>query len=172
MIHSGSNAHLWAHEYNKHASCINTLAPSCYSSPSSSSAFSPSLLSPSYDPGIEVVDYFTRAFGLFRTLDSYTALSQQGIVPTHERKYPLAEIQAAMEAFSGGKVVLRCNGHGRQVLHEAWYVFFVKGSLQTGEFVPAKGYGSHGDVGNCADEVWYLPKVCRLPGGCGGDGEL
>lgn len=77
-----------------------------------------------------------------------------------------------MEASSGGKVVLRCGGRGRATLHEAWYVFFVQGSLQAGEFVPAGGYGAHGDVGNCADEVWYLPKVCRLPGGCPGEGEL
>lgn len=154
----GGNAHLWAHEYNKHASCINTLAPSCYSD--------------NYDAGIEVVDYFTRAFQLFRTLDSFRALEAAGITPTHAKRYPLADIQAAVEKWSGGKVVLRCAGRGGIYLHEAWYSFFVKGSLQSGEFVPASDYGEHGDAGNCADEVWYTPKICKLPGGCGGDGEL
>ncbi|KAM0283286.1 hypothetical protein ACHAQH_002582 [Verticillium albo-atrum] len=154
----GSNDHLWAHEYNKHASCINTLAPSCYAS--------------AYTPGAEVADYFTRAFGLFRTLDTYAVLAAADIVPSSIHKYSIKAIEGALEKHTGGKVVLRCSGRGGAVLHEAWYAFFVKGSLQTGNFVPAETYGEHGDARNCGEEVWYLPKVCRLPGGCAGDGEL
>jgi ribonuclease T2 len=140
---SGPNWHLWEHEYNKHATCINTLAPKCYGE--------------KHVPGVEVVDYFTRASALFRTLDTYYALEKAGIVPHNRRHYPLADVQAALQKYSGGKVVLRCTGR-RDVLHEAWYVYFIKGSLQTGEFVPAQDNGKEGDAGNCAPWVKYLPK--------------
>lgn len=140
---SGTNNHLWAHEYNKHATCINTLAPSCYGD--------------GYTPGLEVVDYFVRAFGLFKMLDTYWALTNAGIEPDYKKTYSLAKIQSALEDFSGSRVILKCTGRHHNVLHEAWYVYFVKGSLQSGEFVPARDTFK-GDEGNCAPEVRYLPK--------------
>jgi ribonuclease T2 len=146
--YSGPNSRLWGHEYNKHGTCINTLAPTCYG--------------PDYRAGIEVIDYFTRAAALFRTLDTYTALARAGIVPDAAKLYPLADVRDALERFAGGRVVLRCGGgRARDVLHEAWYVYFVKGSLQTGEFVPASELGREGNAGNCASEVRYLPKRPR-----------
>ncbi|GJD03648.1 ribonuclease T2 family protein [Colletotrichum higginsianum IMI 349063] len=152
----GTNNHLWAHEYNKHASCINTLSASCYAD--------------AYAPGVEVVDYFTRAFSLFRQLDTFTALERAGIAPSHSRRYPLADVRRTLEELSGGRVVLRCQGRGRDVLHEAWYSYFLQGSLQTGQFVPAGGLGDHGDANNCAPEVRYPPKKCK--GNCPGSEEL
>ncbi|KAI0471009.1 ribonuclease T2 family protein [Xylariaceae sp. FL0804] len=146
LANYGTNDHLWAHEYNKHATCINTLAPSCYGD--------------DYRAGVEVVDYFTRAFGLFRMLDAYQALAAAGIEPTHEHAYTRDEVQGALEAHSGGRVVLKCSGHGRDVLHEAWFVYFVQGSLQSGEFVPTRDAFRGGD-GNCPDRVRYLPKKSR-----------
>ncbi|KAH8652202.1 ribonuclease Trv [Xylariales sp. PMI_506] len=140
---SGTNSYLWAHEYNKHATCINTLAPSCYGD--------------NYTPGLEVIDYFLRAFGLFRMLDTFYALQQAGIVPDSQRTYSLDKIQETLNEFSGGRVILKCTGRKHDVLHEAWYVYFVKGSLQSGEFVPAKD-SFKGDHGNCAKHVRYLPK--------------
>ncbi len=81
-------------------------------------------------------------------------------MPHSRTHYPLADVQAALQRFSGGRVVLRCVGRGgrNDVLHEAWYVYFIKGSLQTGQFVPAKELGKEGDAGNCAPWVRYLPK--------------
>ncbi|KAK7744294.1 Ribonuclease T2 precursor (RNase T2) [Diatrype stigma] len=110
-----------------------------------------------YQPGSEVVDFFMRAFGLFRMLDTYRALEHAGIEPDYRQTYPLSKIQSALEAFSGGRVILQCTGRHQNVLHEAWYVYFVKGSLQSGDFIPAKD-SFHGDKGNCAAEVRYLPK--------------
>ncbi|KAK2603123.1 hypothetical protein N8I77_009603 [Diaporthe amygdali] len=147
VANRGSNAHLWTHEYNKHATCINTLNPQCYGD--------------NYDAGQEVVDYFTRATGLFRMLDTYTALSLAGIEPSARTHYPLEDVRRILEQFSGGKVVLRCGGRRRDELHEAWYVYFVQGSLQTGQFVPAQDYGKHGDANNCVPWVKYLPKIHR-----------
>ncbi|KAH9909886.1 ribonuclease T2 family protein [Xylariomycetidae sp. FL2044] len=139
----GTNDHLWAHEYNKHATCINTLAPTCYGD--------------DYKPGLEVVDYFVRAFGLFKMLDTYRALENADMEPDHKKTYSLAKVQKTLEEFSGGRVILKCTGRHHDVLHEAWYVYFVQGSLQSGEFVPAQDTFK-GDHGNCAAEVRYLPK--------------
>lgn len=143
----GPNSHLWAHEWNKHGTCINTLSPACYGG--------------AYRAGVEVVDYFTRAASLFRTLDTYTALEQAAITPSLLRRYPLAAVRGALERFSGGRVVLRCAGPRTDVLHEVWYVYFLKGSLQSGELVPAQDLGDKGDAGNCAPWLRYQPKVRR-----------
>ncbi|KAI1199916.1 ribonuclease Trv [Nemania serpens] len=140
----GTNEHLWAHEYNKHGTCINTLAPSCYGE--------------SYTPGMEVVDYFIRAFDLFRRLDTYRALERVGIEPHSSKTHALADVQAALEEYSGSRVILKCSRHG--ALHEAWYVWFVKGSLQNGELIPARD-SFNGDHGNCPARVRYLPKRAK-----------
>ncbi|KAK3685384.1 ribonuclease T2-like protein [Podospora appendiculata] len=156
LASSGPNSRLWNHEFNKHATCINTLAPSCYGSSGGGSGDEDSNAQ-RYTPGAEVVDYFTRASALFNTLDTYSALRKAGIVPQARKHYPLADVQKALEIYSGGRVVLRCTGR-RDVLHEAWYVYYVKGSLQTGEFVPAQHLGREEEAGNCAPWVKYLPK--------------
>ncbi|KAK3328025.1 ribonuclease T2-like protein [Cercophora scortea] len=172
LASSGPNSQLWNHEFNKHATCINTLAPSCYGSGSSTGGkddkdSSSSSGAQRYTPGAEVVDYFTRASALFNTLDTYSALRKAGIVPQARKHYPLADVQKALEIYSGGRVVLRCTGgRRRDVLHEAWYVYYVKGSLQTGEFVPAQHLGREEEAGNCAPWVRYLPKK-----GVAGEGE-
>lgn len=90
-------------------------------------------------------------------LDTYRALERVGIEPDYRKTYSLSKIQSALESFSGGRVILQCTGRHHNVLHEAWYVYFVKGSLQSGVFIPAKD-SFHGDQGNCAAEVRYLPK--------------
>ncbi len=140
-----SNARFWAHEWNKHGTCINTLRPACYGD--------------SYAAGVEVVDYFARAVALFRTLDTYGALARAGITPAHSRHYPLAEMRDILESFSGGRAVLRCSGPRRDILHEVWYVYFVRGSLQSGDFVPAQDLGERLAHSNCVPWVRYLPKV-------------
>jgi ribonuclease T2 len=93
-------------------------------------------------------------------LDTYYALDQQGIVPSANETFALSKIQSTLEQFSGGKVILKCEGAGHDVLHEAWYVYFVQGSLQSGQFVPAKD-SFKGDQGNCAENVRYLPKKAK-----------
>jgi ribonuclease T2 len=124
-----------------------------------------------------VIDYFTRAAALLRMLDTYRALEQAGIVPDAGRQYALADVREALERFSGGRVVLRCSnttaeeeegdeelgqqGKG-EVLREVRYVFFITGSFQIGQFVPAQALGADKDAGNCAPQVRYLPKRRKL----------
>jgi len=137
---SGTSEHFWEHEWNKHGTCINTLAPSCYGD--------------SYTAGTEVVDFFTRTVALFKTLDSYTALANAGITPSTSKTYTQAEIQAALTAVTGSSVVLGCSS-GK--LNQAWYSYNVKGSLQTGTFVPTDPAGT--GKSSCPSKgIKYLPK--------------
>lgn len=137
----GTSENFWEHEWNKHGTCINTLSPSCYGD--------------SYTAGIEVVDFFARTVGLFRTLDSYAALEKAGIVPSSSATYTSAEIQEALTAVTGYPVVLGCSG-GK--LNQVWYSYNVRGSVQTGDFVPTEPAGKSGR-GTCPSRgIRYLPK--------------
>ena len=48
----GTAEHFWEHEWSKHGTCINTLAPGCYGE--------------GYSEGDEVLDFFTRAVEIFK----------------------------------------------------------------------------------------------------------
>ncbi|KAM3081138.1 Ribonuclease T2 precursor (RNase T2) [Clarireedia jacksonii] len=138
----GTAENFWEHEYNKHATCINTLAPSCYGE--------------GYQTGDEVVDFFTRAVELFKTLDTYKALASAGIVPSYTARYTEEQIQDALREVTGSEVVLGCS-YGR--LNQAWYSFNMKGSLQLGEFVATEPAGK-GGRGSCPKRgIKYLPKA-------------
>jgi ribonuclease T2 len=137
---SGSDEHLWSHEWNKHGTCISTLEKRCYNQGQ-------------YRPEEEVLDYFRTAVNLFKSLDTYKTLAEASIIPRYDQTYPLSQLQRALEAKQGVEVTLRC--HGNQ-LDEVWYHFDVLGSVQTGKFVPAPPDGAKT---NCPREgVRYLPK--------------
>jgi len=137
----GSIETFWEHEWNKHGTCINTLAPSCYGE--------------GYKVGDELVDFMGRAMEVFKSLNTYKALEAAGILPTTSKTYTSAEIQAALTAITGSEVVLGCF---RGQLNQAWYSFNVKGSLQSGEFVPTAPAGK-GGRGTCPEVgIKYLPK--------------
>ncbi len=55
LPNSGTLEHFWQHEFNKHATCINTLALSCYGE--------------AYALGDEVVDFFAKATDVFKVCD-------------------------------------------------------------------------------------------------------
>ncbi|PSS28360.1 hypothetical protein M430DRAFT_91574 [Amorphotheca resinae ATCC 22711] len=140
LPNAGTAEHFWEHEWSKHGTCINTLAPSCYGD--------------GYEPGAEVVDFFNRAVEVFKGLDTYKALEAAGITPSTSKTYTSDAIQAALTKLTGSAVVLGCrNG----ALNQAWYSFNVKGSIQTGTFVPAAPAGS--GAGTCPrGGIRYLPK--------------
>ncbi len=52
----GDDEKLWGHEWKKHGTCVSTLRPECYEG---------------YQERGEVLDYFARAMGLFRGLDTF-----------------------------------------------------------------------------------------------------
>jgi len=117
----GQDEELWYHEWNKHGTCISTLEPKCYTG---------------YRGQEEVVDYFQSAVDLYKSLPSYSWLAEGGVIPSKSRTYTSDEIQHALEAPRGVEVVIRCDHRG--ALSELWYFHDVKGSVQTGTFVPAQ----------------------------------
>ncbi|KAL6245858.1 Ribonuclease T2 precursor (RNase T2) [Rhinocladiella similis] len=127
-------AHLWSHEWNKHGTCISTLEQDCY--PSSPDAYN-ATDSRNQDQDVEsdsgldlgILDYFIHATSLFRTLDTHTILSEAGIVPSHDVRYSLQELEDAISSSPHGyPVTFRCTQSGE--LNEIWYHFSVMGSLR------------------------------------------
>ncbi|KFY97094.1 hypothetical protein V498_02276 [Pseudogymnoascus sp. VKM F-4517 (FW-2822)] len=114
----------WEHEWNKHGTCISTLDTTCYDD---------------YKPQTEVADYFEKTVELNKGLNSYKILADAGITPSATATYTLAQIQDALKAFHGFVPTVGCkNG----VFQEIWYHYNVRGSLQTGEFVPSAPDGT------------------------------
>jgi ribonuclease T2 len=141
---TGSAESFWEHEWGKHGTCISTLDPNCYTD---------------YQPTEEVPDFFSRTVNLFKSLPSYQWLSDAGITPSSSKTYNSDDIQAALSKNHGGKkVYLGCTSAGE--LDEIWYFYNVRGSLQTGTFVPADSLTDS----SCSGNVKYLPKS-----GGGGD---
>jgi ribonuclease T2 len=116
---NGNDESFWDHEWEKHGTCISTLQPSCYTN---------------YAMQEEVVDYFTTTVNLFKTLPSYTWLSNAGIVPSTSATYTSAAIMAALKTPRGVDVVIQCKNTNE--LDEIWYFYDVQGSVQTGTFIP------------------------------------
>ena len=137
--YTGDDESFWEHEFGKHGTCMSTLEPSCYTD---------------YKPQQEVTDYFKRTVAVFKTLPSYMWLAEAGIVPSTTTTYTLATIQAALSAKFGHDVVINCNSN--KELDELWYHYNVRGSIQTGEFVPVEPVGSGSTCPSTG--IKYLPK--------------
>ncbi|OBT69838.1 hypothetical protein VE03_00989 [Pseudogymnoascus sp. 23342-1-I1] len=117
--YQGDDETFWEHEWGKHGTCISTLDTTCYDN---------------YKPQAEVVDYFEKAVELNKGLNSYKILADAGITPSATTTYTLAQIQDALKASHGFIPTVGCKSG---VFQEIWYHYNVRGSVQTGEFVPA-----------------------------------
>lgn len=145
--YQGSDSTLWSHEWNKHGTCVSTLRPSCYGG--------------NYSPQEEVVDYFRAAVAVYEQLPTFTWLAAAGIVPSTTQTYTRDQIETALRLRHGADVSLGCKGNK---FDEVWYHFDVRGSVQTGTFVPAVPDG--GKTTCPAVGIRYPPKG----GGSGGGG--
>ncbi|CAL8585010.1 Ribonuclease T2 precursor (RNase T2) [Xanthoria parietina] len=140
--YQGDDEDFWEHEWDKHGTCISTLEPGCYDK---------------YTPQQEVVAYFQKAVDLYKTLDSYAFLAAKGITPSPTTTYKSENIQKALAEPRGVQVTIRCS---KGELNEIWYFYNVKGSVETGSFVPAEPDGAKS---NCPADVKYLPKMGTPP---------
>ncbi|KAF2470361.1 ribonuclease T2 [Lindgomyces ingoldianus] len=137
--YQGNDQTFWQHEWTKHGTCISTLNPECYSDHKATE---------------EVVDFFQKTVDLFKTLPSYEWLAAAGITPSTSQTYTTSAIQAALAAKRPGvSVTLGCKS---STLNEIWYHYDVRGSVQTGEFVPADPDGTKSTCP--ASGIKYLPK--------------
>ncbi|KAF8808085.1 RNase Irp1 [Phlegmacium glaucopus] len=117
---NGKNEQFWEHEWATHGTCMSTLVPSCL--PSGSVR------------GAEAVAFFQTVVKLFKTLPTFTFLSNAGIVPSSTKTYTLAQFNKALETGSGGfSPKLSCSGHTVNAI--SWY-FNLQGSVIDGNFIP------------------------------------
>ncbi|KAI3333322.1 ribonuclease T2-like protein [Ustulina deusta] len=135
---SESPEDFWEHEWSTHGTCVSTLDPDCYSS---------------YTTGQEAADYFQVVVDLFKTLDTYSALSAAGITPSSTTTYTSSQIQAALLKVTGKAAVISCSS---SELYQVYYGFFVDGPLANADFVPSTIVGQSS---NCPSSgIKYLPK--------------
>ncbi|KAJ2974344.1 hypothetical protein NUW58_g8687 [Xylaria curta] len=116
---NGSPESFWEHEWSKHGTCVSTISPDCYSD---------------YQEGQEAADYFQVAVDLFKSLDTYGALSSAGITPSSSKTYTSSEILDALQGVTGKAAVISCSSGE---LYQIYYGFYVNGPLQNADFVPA-----------------------------------
>ncbi|KAI0144587.1 ribonuclease T2 [Xylariaceae sp. FL1272] len=135
---NGSPEEFWEHEWGTHGTCVSTLEPDCYTD---------------YTEGDEAVDFFKTAVALFKTLDTYTALSDAGITPSSSQTYTSSEIVAALKTLTGFEPILQCDS---DEIYQVEYGFFANGPLQNGDF---EGSAIIGADSSCPDSgIKYLPK--------------
>lgn len=118
--YQGDDEDFWEHEWDKHGTCISTLEPGCYDN---------------YTPQQEVVAYFQKTVDLFKTLDSYAFLAAKGITPSLTQTYKSNNIEEALAKPRGVQATIRCRDGE---LDEIWYFYNVRGSVETGQFVPTE----------------------------------
>ncbi|KAJ9603564.1 Ribonuclease T2 precursor (RNase T2) [Cladophialophora chaetospira] len=121
LAYDGNDENFWSHEWNKHGTCISTLEPSCYPERDSSTVMR--------HHHLDVLDYFVHTTSLYRTLDTFSILAEAGILPAHDKRYTLTELEGAVSSSKHGQpVTFRCNHRGE--LNEVWFHFSVMGSLR------------------------------------------
>ncbi|KAK2875635.1 hypothetical protein FQN49_001552 [Arthroderma sp. PD_2] len=137
--YKGDDESFWEHEWNKHGTCMSTFEPSCYMG---------------YMPQQEVGDYFAKLVELFKGLNTYKILADAGITPSNDKTYELSAMQAAIKEAFGMEITLNCRSG---VLNEAWYFYNIRGSAQTGEYIPTLPGGT---PSTCPETgIKYPPKT-------------
>lgn len=123
-ISQGSpNAHFWAHEFSKHATCFSTYDAKCYQP---------------YFKHAEVIDFFDSVVHAYHQFPTGEFLASHGIVPSNTTTYTLSQLQNAVKAHTGAIPYFGCSGQqapagdGRTILSEVWHFNHVLGTPQSG----------------------------------------
>lgn len=135
---SNDDEKLWEHEWNKHGTCISTMEKKCYES---------------YKDNDDIIDYYKKAVELHKKLKTHKVLADAGISPDDSKTYSLKDMQAAISKAHGSEVTINCRSGA---ISEIWYFYNVKGSAQTGEYVPASPAGAKSSCPK--DGIKYPPK--------------
>lgn len=148
---NGNDAQLWSHEWNKHGTCVSTLAPKCYSSTIKGERGEEV---EDYVKGEDIVDFFTTTVDLWKQYNVFQALKEAGIQPSTTKRYTLEELHQATKHKWGKEATFKCrNG----ALNEAWIYFHTKGRSTTADaFVQSEPL--RGNNRCPAQGIRYLPK--------------
>ncbi|PVH18446.1 uncharacterized protein CXQ87_001373 [Candidozyma duobushaemuli] len=143
---NGDDESLWIHEFNKHATCIKTIRPKCYSD---------------YQTDENVYDFFKISVGLYEKYPTFDFLAQAGIHPSLDATYTKQQIADALNSqFSDKTVYFKCNKYN--ALQEIWYFHHLKGSLLSEEFIPIDALTRS----SCPENgIKFLPKASKGPSG-------
>ncbi|KAG8995809.1 ribonuclease T2-like [Tulasnella sp. 427] len=115
----GNNDQFWSHEWNKHGTCMSTIAPSCL---------------PDGSPqGLDAAVYFRRIADTFQGLPTYDFLAAAGIEPHPTKTHTLDELLSAIKAAHGFIPALNCRNGS---LNEIYYYFHLKGTVTSGDLLP------------------------------------
>jgi len=95
----GDNNSFWEHEWQKHGTCVSTLAPSCFDAST-------------YSTGDEVPMYFSKVLSLRQTYDIYAAMNNAGYGPVDSAQngYNIDDVVSAVKSAYGVTVQFQCKG--------------------------------------------------------------
>lgn len=163
---SRSDNELWTHEFNKHGTCMSTVSPNCY--PDSESLLNQlndavESAEQSFDEEKRsliarakyqnVGDFFQSTVRLYESLPTFEWLKEEGIEPSFDRTYSVAEFSSAIAKHTNGRsVFLGCDRHNN--VNQIWYFYKLKGSVADGEFELIDSINTP----SCTNGFRYLPK--------------
>lgn len=150
---TGDDESLWIHEFNKHATCIKTLQPSCYARWDGNEE----AISEDHEKQA-VFDYYRITMKLYGELDTFQTLEKHGIVPSVDKSYSRKQISEALNSdFKGKDVFFKCDRN--KALNEIWYYHLLQGSLLGEQFEPIDSLRPRS---NCPEEgIKFYPKGHR-----------
>jgi len=121
-----TNAHFWAHEFSKHATCFSTYDTKCYKP---------------YVEHEDVIDFFESVIRAWEQFPTGDFLRSHGIVPSNTTTYTLEQMQDAVKAHTGVIPYFGCTGpeapegDGRTVVDEVWHFNHALGTTQSGKLI-------------------------------------
>ncbi|KAK9766914.1 hypothetical protein K7432_003631 [Basidiobolus ranarum] len=138
VSYNGDNSGFWTHEWDKHGTCVTTLAPQCYGN--------------TYRKYQEMMDYFETVIQLRQQYNIYSALNSAGITPG--KSYQRQDMINAVKKSLNVDPWFHCkNG----TLEEVWIYLNVKGRNQ---YVPAQKYRGSSQ---CPTTIQYPAKQGDQP---------
>ncbi|EMG48250.1 RNY1-A Ribonuclease T2-like 1-A [Candida maltosa Xu316] len=136
-VDNSASTSLWEHEFNKHATCMQSFNPSCFTG--------------NFSKYENVVNFYKKSIEIWSQLDTYQFLAQDGIYPTLTRKYKLSDVQASLQKAFGAQVYIGCLNNS---ISEIWYHHLLQGNAMTGTYKPIDTLANT----TCKEEeVWYIP---------------
>ena len=118
----GDNNVMWSHEWSKHGTCANTIAPECYG--------------PSYTPEVEVGDWLQTVVNLFEARNTYQAFAARNILPGGS--YNLKDMQEALRAIHAGMTPQIVCQADSPIMNEIYYYYYLTGNEVNGQYTPVE----------------------------------